>query len=89
MTEILRTRPRASWIERLEAVGVPAAPINTLPEALNEPQSRALGILQDVPGEDYKLTGSALSFDGVRQVIRNAAPRLGTGTVEALASARR
>ena len=49
---------------------------------------RRLGILQEVPGEDYKLTGSALSFDGVRPAIRNAAPRLGTGTAEALASAR-
>ena len=77
MTEILRTEPRAAWIERLEAAGVPAAPINTLPEALNEPQSKALGILQDVPGEDYRLTGLALSFDGVRPAIRNAAPRLG------------
>jgi crotonobetainyl-CoA:carnitine CoA-transferase CaiB-like acyl-CoA transferase len=87
MNEILRTQPRASWIERLESVGVPAAPINTLPEALSEPQARALGILQDVPGEDYKLTGSALSFDGVRPVIRTAAPRLGTGNAEVLAAA--
>jgi crotonobetainyl-CoA:carnitine CoA-transferase CaiB-like acyl-CoA transferase len=86
MMEILRTQPRATWIERLEAVGVPAAPINTLPEALNEPQTRALGILQDVPGEDYKLTGSALSFDGVRPAIRSAAPRLGTETAEVLTS---
>jgi crotonobetainyl-CoA:carnitine CoA-transferase CaiB-like acyl-CoA transferase len=89
MNEILRTQPRASWIERLEGAGVPAAPINTLPEALNEPQSRALGILQDVPGEDYKLTGSPLSFDGLRPPIRTAAPRLGTGTATALASVRR
>jgi crotonobetainyl-CoA:carnitine CoA-transferase CaiB-like acyl-CoA transferase len=89
MSEILRTQPRASWIERLEAVGVPAAPINTLPEALNEPQARALGILQDVPGEDYKLTGSPLSFDGMRPVIRSSAPRLGTGNAEVLAPAKR
>ena len=81
MSEILRTQDRASWIERLETAGVPAAPINTLPEALNEPQVRALGISQDVPGEDYKLTGSPLSFDGVRPVIRGAAPRLGTAGV--------
>jgi formyl-CoA transferase len=89
MTEILRTQPRAAWIERLEAIGVPAAPINTLPEALAEPQSRALGILQDVPGEDYKLTGSPLSFDGARPAIRNAAPRLGDGNASAMASVRR
>ncbi len=77
MGEILRLVPRADWIARLEAVGVPAAPINTLPDALAEPQAKALGILQDVPGEDYRLTGSPLSFDGVRPAIRNAAPRLG------------
>lgn len=89
MSEILRTQPRTSWIDRLESAGVPAAPINTLPEALNEPQCRALGILQDVPGEDYQLTGSALSFDGVRPPIRTAAPRLGAGNVEVLAPVQR
>lgn len=89
MAEILRLVPRSEWIKRLEAVGVPAAPINTLPEALDEPQAKALGILQDVPGEDYRLTGSALSFDGVRPAIRTAAPRLGDWTEEALAGLRR
>jgi crotonobetainyl-CoA:carnitine CoA-transferase CaiB-like acyl-CoA transferase len=84
MGEILRLVPRAEWIARLEAAGVPAAPINTLPEALAEPQARALGILQDVPGEDYRLTGSPLSFDGVRPAIRNAAPRLGDWTERVL-----
>jgi formyl-CoA transferase len=79
MTEILRLQPRATWIERLEAAGVPAAPINTLPEALAEPQVQALGMMQDVPGEDYRLTGAALSFDGIRPPIRTAAPRLGSG----------
>jgi crotonobetainyl-CoA:carnitine CoA-transferase CaiB-like acyl-CoA transferase len=89
MAEILRAQPRGFWVERLEAAGVPASPINTLPEALNEPQARALGILQEVPGEDYRLTGSPLSFDGVRPPIRSAAPRLGLGDAEALAKAGR
>ena len=89
MAEILRSVPRSEWIKRLEMAGVPAAPINTLPEALDEPQAKMLGILQDVPGEDYRLTGSALSFDGVRPVIRNAAPRLGDWTEGALAEVRR
>ena len=84
MAEILRLTPRAEWIARLEAVGVPAAPINTLPEAMAEPQVRALDMMLAVPGEDYRLTGPALSFDGVRPPIRNAAPRLGAGTEAAL-----
>ena len=84
MSEILRTESRTVWIMRLEAAGVPAAPINTLPEALAEPQAAALGLLKDVPGEDYRLTGSAMSFNGVRPGIRNAAPRLGTGNAAVL-----
>ena len=87
MTEILRLRPRAEWITRLEAVGVPAAPINTLQEALAEPQVAALGIVTDVPGEDYRLTGPALSFDGARLPIRTAAPRLGDGNAAVLGTA--
>ena len=89
MAEILRTQPRAVWIERLEAAGVPAAPINTLPEALAEPQSQALAILQPVPDEDFRLTGTPLSFNGERPAIRSGAPRLGSGTQAALASVRR
>jgi len=89
MHAILALAPRAQWIERLGAVGVPAAPINTLPEALAEPQVQALGIMSAVPGEDYRLTASPLSFDGVRAPILSSAPRLGTGTTAALASARR
>jgi formyl-CoA transferase len=85
MTEILRTQPRAVWIERLEAVSVPAAPINQLEDALAEPQVRALAQLQPVPGEDYRLTGIPLSFDGVRPPIRLAAPRLGSGNAPVLA----
>jgi crotonobetainyl-CoA:carnitine CoA-transferase CaiB-like acyl-CoA transferase len=87
MTEILRLRPRAEWITRLEAVGVPAAPINTLQEALAEPQVAALGIVTDVPGEDYRLTGPALSFDGARLPIRTSAPRLGDGNAAVLGTA--
>jgi formyl-CoA transferase len=85
MTEILRTQPRAVWIERLESVSVPAAPINQLEDALAEPQVLALAQQQAVPGEDYRLTGIPLSFDGVRPPIRLAAPRLGSGNGSALA----
>ena len=71
-------------IQRLEA----AAPIDTLPEALNEPRNRALGMIQDGPGEDDRPTGSAVSFDGVRPAIRDAAPRPGGGTAAAPPSVR-
>ncbi len=81
---ILSTEPRDSWIARFGAAGVPCAPVNSIPEALDEPQVQALGLQQAVPGEDYKLTGLPLSFDGVRPSIRSAAPRLGEANTELL-----
>jgi len=74
---VLAGQPRAQWLARLEAAGVPCAPIHTLPEAMREPQVQALGIVQPVPGEDFRLTGLPLSFDGQRPAIRAGAPRLG------------
>lgn len=79
MGPILASRSRREWIAALEAVGVPAAEINSVPEMLAEPQVRALGIYQDVPGEDFALTALPLSIDGARPAIRHGAPRLGEG----------
>ena len=83
---ILRTRPRADWMDRLEAAGVPCAPIHTVPESLAQPQVQALGIVQPVPGTDFTLTGLPISFDGVRPAIRGPAPRLGADTARHLGS---
>ena len=74
---ILRARPRAEWVGRFEAAGVPCAPINTVPEALADPQVQALGMLAPVPGEDFSLTALPLSFDGTRPPLPGSAPRLG------------
>ena len=77
MAPILASRPRAAWIAALEAVGVPAAQIHTLPEALAQNQVQALGMFQPVPGEDFALTALPLTIDGERPRIAHGAPRLG------------
>jgi len=74
---LLREHPRAAWLARLEAAGVPCAPVHTVPEALAHPQVRALGMLQPLPGEDFSLTALPLTIDGARPGLRGAAPRLG------------
>jgi crotonobetainyl-CoA:carnitine CoA-transferase CaiB-like acyl-CoA transferase len=74
---VLASHPRAHWIAALEAVGVPAAPINDVPEALAQPQVQALGMFQRVPGEDFTLTALPLTFNGDRPHIAHGAPRLG------------
>jgi crotonobetainyl-CoA:carnitine CoA-transferase CaiB-like acyl-CoA transferase len=41
MSEILRGRTTAEWVKELRAVSVPCGPINTVEEALEEPQTAA------------------------------------------------
>jgi crotonobetainyl-CoA:carnitine CoA-transferase CaiB-like acyl-CoA transferase len=74
---LLRAGPRDLWIERFEAVGVPCSPILTVPEVLRQPQVKAMGLSQPVPGDGFSLTGLPLSFDGVRPGFQRGAPRLG------------
>ncbi len=77
LAPLLRTRPRAEWLVRLEAAGVPCAPIHSVPEALAHPHVQALGILAAVPGQDFALTALPLTIDGQRPLPRAAAPGLG------------
>jgi crotonobetainyl-CoA:carnitine CoA-transferase CaiB-like acyl-CoA transferase len=70
------TERRAVWFRRLREAGVPSAPIHSVPEALEEAQVVALGMIQNVPDRDFTLTGIPLSFDGCRPSIRRGAPVL-------------
>lgn len=74
---LLAGAPRSEWINRFEAVGVPCAPILTVPEVLQQDQVQALALSLPVPGEDFSLTGLPLSFDGRRPGLQSGAPRLG------------
>jgi len=72
----LVTRPRAAWLERLVAAGVPCAPINTIQELVEEPQVQAMGMLVTPPGEDYRVVATPISFDDARPMPRAGAPGL-------------
>lgn len=84
IARIMLTRSKGEWIDVLEAAGVPCAPINTLPEAVTEPQAAATGMIQAVPGDDCELVGLPLSFDGMRPGIRMAPPGVGEHNREIL-----
>ena len=67
----------------LEAAGVPCAPIHSLPEIVEHPQTRAIGMLQPVPGaSDLELVALPLNFDGEKPRIRRAPPKLGEHNAE-------
>ena len=74
---LLRAQTRAEWVARFNAAGVPCAPVNTVPEALEDAQVQALQMQSLVPGEDFVLTALPISFDGQRPAHRSVAPRLG------------
>ena len=77
-------RTSGEWIALLEEAGIPCAPVQTIAPMLEHEQTRALGLLQDVPGSAMKFIGLPLSFDGERPVIRSRPPKLGEHSDEFL-----
>ena len=82
---IIAARPAAYWMERLDAVGVPNGPIQPVDRVAADPQTEALGILQDLADGILKLVGLPLSFDGVRPPFERRAPTLDEHNEEILA----
>jgi crotonobetainyl-CoA:carnitine CoA-transferase CaiB-like acyl-CoA transferase len=73
LREPLAARPSAYWLEALEEI--PVAPVNDLFEVSEHPQTRALGILQELDGR--KTVAPPLSFDGERLEYVSPPPVLG------------
>ncbi len=76
MEPILAQKTREYWQRALHEVGIPSAPVQTVPEMMCDPQTEALGMLQKID-DGIKLMAMPLSFDGVRPPLRRYAPTLG------------
>ena len=78
--------PADYWTDVLTHASVPNAPINTIEDALSEPQVGASGLLQSIETENgtLSLIGCPITFDGVRPSIRRAPPALGEHNDEVL-----
>jgi crotonobetainyl-CoA:carnitine CoA-transferase CaiB-like acyl-CoA transferase len=77
LEKIFAAGSTAEWLRRLDAVGVPSAPIQSVDEVVSAEQTQAIGMLQKLPDLDLTLVGVPLSFDGVRPACRRSAPGLG------------
>jgi crotonobetainyl-CoA:carnitine CoA-transferase CaiB-like acyl-CoA transferase len=82
--ELIPARTNREWAAILDEAGVPNAPMQTIAEVLDHPQTKALGMLQASPQGDITLLGLPLSFDGVRPAFRLSPPVLGAHTGEIL-----
>jgi crotonobetainyl-CoA:carnitine CoA-transferase CaiB-like acyl-CoA transferase len=86
LSDIFKAEPIAVWAARLDAAGIPYAPIQTLDQVVQDPQTAAIGIIQDWSGiPPLSLVGLPLSFDGTRPPFAKLAPRLGEDNSELLA----
>ena len=83
----LKQRPTADWVEALNAGGIPSGEILPLGEALEQPQVRHRGTLEEVEVEGIgpvKLFGLSARLEKTPGGITSAPPRLGEHTGEVL-----
>lgn len=91
LCERLRRETTRVWLDRLEAAGVPAAPISSFPEVMADPQLQTRGLTATLPAPAMlgraELTSVATGYvageDG--PAARTFAPRLGEHTRQILA----
>ena len=84
----IATRPAAEWLEKLEAAGIPAGPINRISQALADPQAEYRDAVHGIGGGrlgHVPTVGSPLRFDGIRAEADLPPPALGEHTDEVLA----
>ncbi|SPJ23923.1 CaiB/BaiF CoA transferase family protein [Palleronia abyssalis] len=77
LTQATAMVDRDTLIGRLEAAGVPAGPINTVPEALSDPQIAARGMR--VAPEGMEGLRTPIRFGRSDMTVDRAAPALGAG----------
>ncbi|CAM5489751.1 CaiB/BaiF CoA transferase family protein [Eoetvoesiella caeni] len=81
--ETFETRNREAWSQRLQAHDIPFAPVNTVPEVMQDPQVRHLDVFYEVQHpQEGKLTAihRPVRINGGRGPSDKAAPTLGEHT---------
>lgn len=82
----LAQAPRAHWIAQMEKLGIPGGPINTIPEALAEPQAQARGAVVEIPhpAGKVRMVANPIKFSRTPIAYNAAPPTLGRHTAEVL-----
>ena len=82
VSETIRQRPAAEWLDRLEAAGIPAGPINRISQALADVQAQHRAMVRTIAG--VQVVGSPVRMDGARADSDLPPPALGEHTAEVL-----
>src|SRR5207247_2392558 len=79
---------REVLLKRLDEAGVPATPVNTVDQVLNDPQTATRSVIRRMNHPalgDIPVVGMPIAFSGIDPGIRRHAPRRGEHTDEVLA----
>ncbi len=77
---IIATKAAVQWLDKLEAAGIPAGPINTVRQALGDPQAVHRGMRFNARGGalgEVPMVGSPMRLDGERMDSALPPPGLG------------
>ena len=86
VAEALKNKTRAAWLNLFELADVPAAPIQTVAEAVAAPQTNARAMVptMDVDGAAVAIAGNPVKFSGDKTEYLPA-PALGIDSKQVLA----
>jgi len=78
---------KAHWLEKLEEQDILCAPVRTMREALDDPQTMVNQMILEGPGEgqQVKLVGNPVHLSRATVSLRIPPPRLGQHTEEVMA----
>jgi crotonobetainyl-CoA:carnitine CoA-transferase CaiB-like acyl-CoA transferase len=88
LEEAIAQHDREPLLKRLEEAGVPATPVNTVDQVMNDPQTAARGLIERVAHPklgDIPVVGTPLTFSRMRAGVRSPAPLQGEHTDQVLA----
>jgi len=77
LNAIFARAPRKAWVERMSGFDLPFAPVNSIPEAIEDPQVQHLGMVVPVEGRiegAFEAIRSPFTFDRARDQTIRAAP---------------
>lgn len=84
LAQVFATEPAAHWLALFDHAGIPAAPINSVTQALEHPVAKARGMRVELGG--FPLVGSPLKLSASPARLDRPPPRLGEHSDEIAAA---